>query len=307
MPRKRRNDRKIFDIVSKCLIAILIFCGTLYYIIIGETQAPYFSSGSYVANGLEVHFIDVGQGDCTLLLCGESAVLVDGGESPCSGTVMQYLEKHGVDEIDLMIASHRHSDHIGGLIGIAEEMPVQRVLMNRDNISEDADTATESEFLGVLNEYDIPVDIAREGDVYSFEEMTLTVIYAGADDFAEENEQSLVIQAMYGDSSVLLTGDIGEETEEYLLSNDYEFQGDVLKVAHHGSKYSSTYDFLKAVDPIYAVISCGEGNVYGHPGDETVNRLNRFTPYILRTDTMSSIVIFCSADGKYEYINGKDV
>lgn len=308
MPRKRKNVEKIYKIISRCLIAVLLLCATLYYLIIGETDAPGFSHGDvYTAQDMEVHFIDVGQGDCTLLLCGESAVLVDGGEAQYSYSVLQYLDNHGVDEIDLMVATHRHSDHIGGLVGVAQEIPVCRVLMNADNAFVDTDTRTEIEFLSVLETNDIPVDIARYGDVYAFDEMTLTVIWAGADGIENENEQGIVLHCQYGESSVLLTGDIGEETENALLAFDYDLQSDILKVAHHGSNYSSSYDFLRAVGPLFAVISCGYDNIYGHPGAETMGRLNRGVPYVLRTDTMGSIVFYCSADGKIDYSNGKDV
>lgn len=296
MPPKRSLADKLKK--PLLLLAVILFfgSGTLYFYIKGETKAPGFGSQAdlYEVAGAEFHFIDVGQGDCTLLLCGENAVLIDGGEAENGEKILSYLQQHGVQKLDLMIASHRHADHIGSFGFLLEHFTVSEVLLNRQDASSDADVFSQTQLLQAAENTDVPVRIADTDTVYTFGELTLEVLSAGST-VSEENEQSLVILASYEDKKVLFTGDIGAASEKELLAEKVLCDVDVLKVAHHGSNYSNTDDFLRVTNPEYAVISCGEQNDYGHPGEQTLDRLQRAGCKICRTDLNATVVLTCHA------------
>ena len=307
MPPRKDNTNKYKRIALIVLCAVFLLCGTMYYYLKDASTAPGFRSvvSDYEAYGMEVHFLDVEQGDCTLLLCGEYAVLIDAGEAQYGRTVTDYLLRHGVEKVDLLVATHRHSDHIGGLVYVLENMSVSQILLNASDENADTDTQSEELFLNAVRANGAPVQIAQNGMTFSFAEMDLTVL-SFEQDTSDENERSLVLRADYGETSVLLTGDIGEYTEQHLLERDVDLDCDILKVAHHGSNYSGSDDFLAAVTPSYAVISCGKNNLYGHPGVQALERLNEHRSTVYRTDIMNGIVIICEKQYVYSIDTGKE-
>ncbi len=308
MPIRRSTADKLKKPLLYLVVCIILLCGTMYYYNKGETSAPGFSdwADDYSADGLEVHFIDVGQGDCTLLLCGDAAVLVDGGEYENGRSIVNYCKHHGVEKLDLLVATHRHSDHIGGLSVVIEQMQVDEVLINRTDESHNIDSYDYSELNYDLIMNNITVTVAENSSVYQFDELLLEVM-TGIADSDDENESGIILRCVYEESSVLLTGDIGEEAERKLLAENAALDCDLLKVAHHGSKNSSCADFLDAVTPQISVVSCGEDNLYGHPNEETLQRLQNVNSIIYRTDQAGTIAFSCKnntieiiSDGKEE-------
>lgn len=306
MPTKRSTADKLKKPLSYLLLFLFLLAGTLYYYINGETEAPGFSdwASDYTPDGMEVHFLDVGQGDSTLLLCGESAVLVDGGEQEYGYEIVDYLRRHGVEKIDLLIATHRHSDHIGGLTVVLQKMDVDAVLLN-DSAAYNADSQAESDFLEQLQFSGITASVIESESVYEYNGMRLTAVQCKKED-TDENENGIVIRAEYEETSVLLPGDIGSMTELELLSGSLLLDCDILKVPHHGSNHSGGEAFISATSPGISVISCGKNNRYNHPGEETLNRLRQANSAVYRTDIMGTIAFSCNntieniSDGKEE-------
>jgi len=245
------------------------------------------------AKTLAVHFIDVGQGDAILLLVQPGAtVLIDGGPRAAGQTVVNYLTERGVKELDLVIATHPHADHIGGLIDVLEAFKVKRVIdsgqPHTTKTFDDYLTAVERQVEAGHCVYETP-----EGQIVQLaSNVTLKVL--GPDrDLSSLNDNSVVARVDFGKTSFLFTGDAEKEAEERLLARGVDLKADVLKVGHHGSSTSTSAAFLAAVAPAYAVICVGAGNSYGHPTEQTLNRLAAAGARIYRTD-VSGHVVFTS-------------
>ncbi|MEK7123399.1 MAG: ComEC/Rec2 family competence protein [Patescibacteria group bacterium] len=259
---------------------------------------------------LEVNFFDVGQGDAIFIEAPSgNQVLIDGGPSRTVlaklGRLMPFWDR----TIDLLILTHPHYDHLAGLIEVLKRYKIGMVLMPNESIK----TAAFKEFLRTIEEKNIPVKYAKAGMIIHFGKGSGAAFYVLSPKTAAElefdehsegfggkgmslNESSIVGKLIYGKAKFLLTGDAGVETEQKLLAPGHNLTAGVLKVGHHGSRYSTSEDFLKAVSPVYAVISVGAGNRYGHPVPEILERLQNFGAKILRTDLNGDIVI--KTDGK---------
>ncbi len=240
---------------------------------------------------LEVHFIDVGQGDATLLLCDGQAMLIDAGENDCGTKVQLYLQKRDVKSLDYVIGTHPDSDHIGGLDVVITKFNCKAVMMPDYEKS----TATYRDVIKAAEQKSYKIEVPVVGDVYEFGGATFTII-APNDTYEDSNNSSIGILLTHGANSFLFTGDAEEEAEEDILKNGINIDADVLHVGHHGSRTASTAEFVEAVSPEYAVISCGEGNSYGHPHAGPLNTLRMNGIKLFRTDEQGSIVV--ESDGE---------
>ncbi len=241
--------------------------------------------------GLEVHFMDVGQGDAILLVSPEGrSLLVDGGEFHMGDDVLAYLDELNIEELDIIVATHPHSDHIGGLIRVMEELPVGQVYDSGRMHT----TQTMLSYLETIENKDIHFQVVSQG--YSFqlgEEVKIFVLSPWDDLLQEEiNAASIVLLVKYRDFTMLLTGDATALVEEGLLERGQLEPLHILKVAHHGSRTSTTEFFLSATRPDIAIISAGVGNRYGHPHEIVLERLKEYGVKIFRTDWHGSIVIW---------------
>ena len=216
---------------------------------------------------MTVHFIDVGQGDSTLLETPSGqTILIDGGRKSAGQEVVDYLASAGIDTIDLMVATHPDADHIGGLIDVLETMDVKQVL----DSGKDHTTDTYMDYLDLIDEKDIPFDTAVEGEVLSYEDMSMKVMNS-KESSSDNNESSIVLKVTHGEVDFLLTGDATVENEEEMLPA-YNLEAEILKVGHHGASTSTSDEFIDEVQPEVGILSYGE-NSYGHPDSEVVNRL----------------------------------
>ena len=231
---------------------------------------------------LSVHFIDLGQGDAALVICDGEAMLIDGGPASASQFVYSYLRQK-VNKLSAMIATHPHDDHIGGLAAALNAVPVDVIYSPI--------TTWGSKSWNSLAKYasaqGTPIVIPQEGDSFPLGNGTVTILHCWPEAWAE-NDMSIVLRLDYGTTSFLFTGDAEEMSEAIMLTDGVSLPADVLKVAHHGSRYSSTPEFIEAVAPSWAVISCGDGNAYGHPHEETLRTLS--ITKVLRTDQLGTIV-----------------
>ena len=242
---------------------------------------------------LEVHYIDVGQGDATLIKCGSHAMLIDGGNNNKGTTVQLYLKKQGVESLDYVIGTHPDADHIGGLDVIVYKYNCDTVIMP----DYEKDTKTYQELVDVIHDKNMKITYPVVGEQYALGEAKFTIIAPNSNSYGgNANDYSVAILLEYGKNRFLFTGDAEEASETEMLSNGIELSADVYKVAHHGSRSASTQEFLNAVRPKYAGISCGEGNSYGHPHAEVLNRLRSMGVEVFRTDEQGSII--ASSDGE---------
>lgn len=242
---------------------------------------------------LEVHYIDVGQGDATLIKCGSHAMLIDGGNNNKGTTVQLYLKKQGVESLDYVIGTHPDADHIGGLDVIVYKYNCDTVIMP----DYEKDTKTYQELVDVIHDKNMKITYPVVGEQYALGEAKFTIIAPNSNSYGgNANDYSVAILLEYGKNRFLFTGDAEEASEAEMLTNGIDISADVYKVAHHGSRSASTQEFLNAVQPKYAVISCGEGNSYGHPHAEVLNRLRSMGAEVFRTDEQGSII--ASSDGE---------
>lgn len=250
------------------------------------------------AEPLRVHFIDIGQGDSALIQSpNDKVILIDSGPSKSWKALKGYLDQLNIKEIDLMINTHPHSDHIGNASRILEHFKVKMVL--------DSGFAhpirAYSQLLASVKEKKIPLKLGRKGRTIAIGGGANLELLAPEEPFiknsrSDPNSNSIVFRLSYKNQAVLFTGDAEEETETRLLVDSKKLRADLLKVAHHGSKHASGRAFLDAVKPKYAVVSCSETNRYGHPAPETLLALNRVQAQAMVTAQVGSIV--ASTDGE---------
>lgn len=241
---------------------------------------------------LTVHFIDVGQGDSILIQCKDHAMLIDAGDNNKGTAVQLYLRKQGVEKLDYLIGTHPDADHIGGMDVVITKFDCEKVMMpevTREN-------ATYRDVVSAMKYKNYKNTAPVVGTEYELGDARFTIVAPNGNYGDSYNDYSIGILLSHGENRFLFIGDAQEKAEEDMLSNGISLQADVLKIAHHGSKTSSGGAFLDAVSPVYAVISCGEGNDYGHPHSETLNNLRQRDIKVFRTDEQGSITV--TSDGK---------
>lgn len=240
---------------------------------------------------LSVYYMDVGQGDSVFLeLPNGKTMLIDASEAQYGQQIVNTICGLGHDSIDYVVATHPHSDHIGGMKTVLQSLQIGCVYM--PDVS--ASTATYIGMANAILEREIPAEIAQAGTVVLKEEDLLLKFLAPITiNDADQNQNSAVLYLQYGQTKFLFMGDADISIEESILPLE---QCDVLKVGHHGSRTASGEAFLAQAKPRYAIISCGTGNSYGHPHDEALNRLKACGSEILRTDLLGTILV--RSDGK---------
>lgn len=242
-------------------------------------------------SNFEIHFIDVGQGDCALLLCDGATMLIDGGDSSASSKVYAYLKAHNVDTLDYIVATHPDADHIGGLSGALNYAAAKVAYCP---VTEH-DTKTFANFEKYLNAQDVSITVPTAGDTFSLGSASVQIL-GPQKDYEDTNDLSIVLRVVYGETSFLFTGDAERTAEADILEAGYDLSSTVLKVGHHGSDSSTSYPFLREVMPQYAVISVGKDNSYGHPTENTLSKLRDAEVKVYRTDLQGTII--CTSDGQ---------
>ncbi len=238
---------------------------------------------------LKIHFIDVGQGDSILVDLGETEILIDGGGK--SPGVVAYLNDHVDGVLEVVIATHPHADHIGGLIAVLGAFEVWEIWHNNDI----SNSQTYAEFIAAVQAEGAELHIGRRGNEIDVGELTFTILnpetLAGT-----TNDNSIVLSLSYGEVDFLFTGDAGYEAESSMLTAGIVPDVEILKVGHHGSRTSSSPVFLASASPEVAIYMAAEGNSYGHPHEEIITALIQVGAEIYGTDVYGTIIV--TTDGE---------
>lgn len=245
---------------------------------------------------LQVHFLDVGQGDCTVVLCDGEAMVIDGGPRDANQYVYSYIRNTlGLYHLDYVIATHPDADHVSGLAAVLNAVMAEVVVTPVTEWH----TATFEKMVRAANSQGAPLAVPQEGEAFPLGGATVTVLhcmpeiieYDGEKDrYLYVNDSSIVLRIDYGKTSFLVAADAEAYSEYMMIDSGMNLKADVLRVAHHGSSDATTMQFLQAVRPEYAVISVGK-NTYGHPHGKTLDRLARIGARVLRTDELGTIAM----------------
>ena len=253
----------------------------------GHTVKP--STGS--SQPFEMHFIDVGQALSVLVECDGQFMLYDGGNVDDGSLVVSYLQKQGVEQLQYVFCSHAHEDHVGGLAAVMAKFPAGHAY---SPVTESS-TKCFNDFVKYTQQQGLQLEVPSVGTVWPLGSATVTMLGPVAQ-YEDTNDTSIVLRIDYGNTSFLLTGDMENTAETDLVNSGANLKADVLQVGHHGSSTSTGYLFLNAVLPEMGVISCGAGNKYGHPHEETLSILRDAKVDVYRTDLQGTITI--GSDGQ---------
>ena len=287
---------KRLSISSILVISLLLVCASC-----GAPPAPTSPPSSTpnpslpvpapVEGKLNVHFIDVGQGDSILVDLGDTEILIDGGDK--SPGVVSYLKNYVDGPLEVMVATHPHADHIGGLIDVLSAFEVKEIWYN----GETSTSKVYSDFMSAVNAENAKVSVATRGNVIQADGLSFKVL----NPFnlkSTTNNNSIVLHLAYGQTDFLFEGDAEQEAEASMLTaSDIPVPDvEILKVGHHGSRTASSPAFLEATTPEVAIYMAGKGNVYGHPHAETITALTQIGAKIYGTDINGTIIV--TTDGE---------
>ncbi len=242
-------------------------------------------------NGLTVYFLDIGQGDAVLIDNGNTEVLIDGGGN--YSLVQPFLQKYVDGKLEVMVATHAHADHIGGLTGVLNSYEVEQIWHSGDTST----SKTYITFIEAVNNEGAAVHTGKRGDLITTGNLSFEVLNPDSPN-GTSNNNSLVLWMRYGNIDFLFEGDAEEEAEkEILMAFGLVLRNiEILKLGHHGSRTASSPDYLAAVHPAVAIYMAGKGNTYGHPHQETLTNLENIGARILGTDVNGTISV--STDGQ---------
>lgn len=254
-----------------------------------EQTSPTTTQNTVTISGqnLTVHFLDVDQGDSILLEIDGRSMLIDSGESDQGKVVTAYLQDQGISTLDYVVATHPHSDHIGGMNEILNNFQVEHFV----DSGYPHTSKTYENMLTTIDQKNIPFQLVQAGQKIDFDPAVDIEILNPAKTYSEDlNENSVVLKVTYGTTSFLLMGDAGLETEEHIMKAGYNVDSDILKVGHHASRSGSGASFISAVSPEVSVIEVGAGNDYGHPHAEILEKLQKASK-VYRTDLDGTITV----------------
>lgn len=254
-----------------------------------ETRQPVTLDGE-----MQLHVIDVGQGDSTLIMSKDGIVLVDAGPGSAEDSLVEYLKDVGITTIDYAIFTHPDEDHIGGADVVINNFEVKNVIMPNATKT----TKTFEKMIEAIEQSNANVIEATSGASYTLGDIAFRILAPNKASYSATNNYSVVVKLTYGNNTFMLTGDAESESESEILAKYpvSELRADFLKVGHHGSSTSTSTAFLTAVSPSIASISCGEDNKYNHPHRETIEKLQGANIKVYRTDLLGTIVFVCDGN-----------
>lgn len=260
-----------------------------------ETPEPTLDK---VSDELKIHYIDVGQAESTLITVGDRTMLIDAGEFDSADYLISYVKNQGISRLNYIVATHPHADHIGAMAKVIESFDVDNFILPDVTHT----TKTFEKMILAAQTKKLKLTVPEIDDTFSLGDAKFTVLSPSPNAKYEElNDYSVVLKMEFGSKKFMFTGDAEELIEQEILDRNADVDVDVLSLGHHGSKTSSSHNFLQATSPEFAIISCAKGNKYNHPHEKVIKRLDFFEiPYYV-TQTSGTIILTC--DGESININ----
>ncbi len=283
------KTKKVISLLLAVLVSLfLISCGKSSQVnntnITAPATAETKTETQKTLSDLKIHYIDVGRGDSELIQVDGKNILIDAGTS--DKKALDYLKSIGITTIDYAIATHPHEDHIGSMDDVINNLKVGTFYAPKATTT----TKTFENMVDALKNKNLKMNVPKVGDQITVGDATLTFLAPNSAKYEDLNNYSIVCKLKYGNNSFIFMGDAEDVSEGEILQKQLDIQADVLKVGHHGSHSSTTQAFLDKVNPKYAVISCEKGNDYGHPHEETLDKLNAKNINVFRTDLEGTII-----------------
>ncbi|HXY74663.1 MAG TPA: ComEC/Rec2 family competence protein [Dehalococcoidales bacterium] len=296
MNERSRQITSIIRKLSLFVVCLLILVGCSSKTSVKTSTLPVIPSTAVSTTGfntsstvLEVYFLDVGQGDSEILRYGDSTMLIDAGTNQSTNTLLADIKNLGITKFNVIIATHPHEDHIGGLDGVINLYPFDEIFMPK---TPQVTTKTFQDVLTAIKNKSKQITSPIPGSVLNFGDCQCTILAPNSQNYDDLNNYSIVLKLVFKNVSFLFTGDAQVLSENEMLAKGYNLKADVLKVGHHGSETSTSLNFLNAVAPKYAAIEVGAGNDYGHPKATTLQKLAAANVNVYRTDLNGTIRMF---------------
>ena len=291
---KKQGAKKPGSKLPIILLAILVLVGVgvawhfgfinLEGLLGGDAQPPAIVA---VDGQIEIHFIDVGQADATLIITGGGTMLIDAGSRSSGPRVVEYLQELGMTEITYVVGTHPHEDHIGGMDLVLNTFNVGTLLIPPVSHT----TRTYERMIEAIENHNIYTRAPEAGDVINLGGAIFTIIHPNSDNYSNLNDWSISKRMAFGNVSMVTTGDAERPAELEMIEAGHYLRADILRLGHHGSRTSTSQEFFDAVSPSIAIIQVGEGNRYGHPHEEVMDRLHAVNARIYRNDHHGDIVL----------------
>lgn len=305
MSDNKRECRKGTPSLSTSITTVIIVAvaAVITSIIMSFNGSESTDITSKTERDLEVRYIDVGQGDSTLVLLPDGKnMLIDAGTNSGAKSLVKELKNSGIEKIDYLIATHPHEDHIGGMDNVINEFEIGKIYMPKVDSSQTPTTKTYEDVLDAISDKGLKISRGKGGDrIIKGENLDVMFVAPNSSKYSDLNSYSIAVKVVYGKNSFLFMGDAEQDSEKEIIDSGYNIEANVLKCGHHGSNTATSKDFVEKVSPKYAVISCGKKNSYGHPHEETLDTLNEFGVKIYRTDTDGTVTV--KSDGSRITIN----
>lgn len=299
---KKRKRKIIFCIILTTVLFLPLILQLLHNLsVISFSPTEFIKSAGFSSVDVKSEFVsfhDVGQGDCTVIKSGNRTAVIDFGKRDDADFLYRDLKKMGIGRIDLAIVTHCHEDHLGGIKRLCESMPIDVAVISKET-AQDYDEDYYNEAVSALKSVNCEILNPEAGTVFSLGDAEIEIIFANYP-AKNENDRSTILKIKIGGKTVLITGDCSQDEEKEILKSNIDIKANILKVGHHGSNSSCSDEFLKAVEPQVAVISCGYDNIYSHPSDELLERLKNHKINIYRTDLDGDVNI--TFKGKKFYV-----
>ncbi len=286
---KKHKGNKKAQILTIIVFAIIALGGAIF----GNDIVSKEPKVENLNGNLEISYLNVGQGDSAYIKVNDFDILIDAGPRSDADALLQQLEEKDIDDFEMIIATHPHEDHIGGMAKVFEKYDVESFYMPKVTHT----TKTFENMVNAINKEGIKIKQIKEGMSFDLGEGAKIDVYSPIyESYEEFNDYSPIMKLTFGQNEFMFTGDAEAHAEQDVVAKyPTNLKADVLKFGHHGSSTSSTEEFVKAVSPKYGIISCGVDNTYGHPHRETLEKISKYNIEAYRTDKQGQINV--TSDG----------